>query len=317
MSGREIHQIALIGLGTIGMSMTTVHLRDPKSKVHLFDTRPDLEQHVLSQLPPILEETFPGTCVTSLISAGRIKIHKTLEEACRTATIVQEQGPENLAFKRGVWAEVERTAPPSAHFWSSTSGIPVSEQSADMQDKTRLLVVHPFNPPHIMPLIEIVPAPNTAAAEVEFVMAYFREVSPSHQPVVVNKEIPGFVGNRLAFAVLREACHLVQENVVSVQDLDKIMMASLGPRWAVNGLFESYNAGGGESGFGGFVNKLEDTIQAVWEDLGTLKVEGDKSGWKDKVVVQTAETYGQRTLEQTVSKQAKLRRVLAVQEDQL
>jgi 3-hydroxyacyl-CoA dehydrogenase len=307
------NQVTLIGLGTIGISMAALHLRDPNSTIHLFDVRSDIEQHILAHLPAFLESVCPGTSVESLISSGRIKIHTTIETACSEATIIQEQGPENVSFKKSLWAQVESIAPPYAHFWSSTSGIPTSEQTADMQDKSRLLVVHPFNPPHIMPLLEIVPSPNTNQDEVDFACNYFRQVSPRHCPVVIKKEICGFVGNRLAFAVLREACYLVEQKVVSVKDLDQIMMSSLGPRWALNGVFESYNSGGGVDGFRGFLNKLEATVQGVWNDLGVMSMTGDDSHWKEYVISQTEQTYGPSSLGQTREKEEKLREVQRIQ----
>ncbi|OBT62116.1 hypothetical protein VE03_08987 [Pseudogymnoascus sp. 23342-1-I1] len=304
------HQITLIGLGTIGISMAALHLRDPLCTLHLFDTRPDIEMHLLSQLPALLEGTAD---VQSLISSGRIRFYKSLDEACACASIVQEQGPENVDFKRSLWAQVEKSAPLSAHFWSSTSGIAASSQNVDMRDKTRLLVVHPFNPPHIMPLIEAVPSPVTAPAEVEFVLSYFARLSPRHRPVVIKKEASGIVGNRLAFALLREACHLVHTGVVSPKDLDSIMMASLGPRWALNGVFASYNAGGGEGGFGSFLGKLENTIQEVWDDLGTQNIKGEgATEWKDHVVSEVKATYGEPTQEQAQEIEAKMKKILQI-----
>ncbi|RLL98503.1 hypothetical protein CFD26_105956 [Aspergillus turcosus] len=313
MAANETHQVALIGLGTIGIAMAALHLRDPTSTIHIFDVRADIEQFIFAHLPGFLEPVSRGTSVASLISSGRIKIHTALETACSLATIVQEQGPENIAFKKPLWAQIEKVAPPTAHFWSSTSGIPASEQTAAMQNKSRLLVVHPFNPPHIMPLLEIVPSSSTSSSEVEFACRYFRQVSPRHCPVVIKKEVSGFVGNRLAFAVLREACYLVEQGVVSVKDLDQIMMSSLGPRWALGGVFESYHAGGGEDGFRGFLNKLEATVQEVWDDLGLISMTNDNQRWREYVTAQVEETYGQSSLGQTNGKKAKLREVLRIQ----
>ena len=315
MEPNKIRHIALIGLGTIGMSMAAVHLRDPHCVLDFFDVRPDLEQQVLAQMPSFLKAVAPNLSIETLLSPGRINIHPTLESAVASATIIQEQGPENAAFKKSLWAQIERFAPRDAHFWSSTSGIPASVQSADMEDKSRLLVVHPFNPPHIMPLLEIVPGPRTKSEEVDFVMDYFHTVSPRHRPVLIKKEVSGFVGNRIAFAVLREASYLVDQGVISVQDLDKLMMASLGPRWSVNGVFESYNAGGGEGGFGGFLNKLEGTISDVWSELGTLDIKESDAAWRDKLVTEVEATYSRPTPEENSAKAAKLQELLQLQDN--
>ena len=314
-------RIALIGLGTIGMSFTGLHLARDNTTVDVFDTRPDFEQYLFDTLPHFLvqpeQQSGESTAddvstrqgaVRSLIDAGRLHIHTSLETACASATIIQEQGPENLPFKQSLWAQVESIAPATAHFWTSTSGIPASMQQAQLQDKTRLLVVHPFNPPHIMPLLEIVPSPETAADRVDFVHGYFSVPGSKRRPVVIRKEIPGFVGNRLAFALLREACYLVKEDVVSVKDLDTILMASLGPRWAGNGVFESYQQGGGPGGIGELLEKLGGTVQHVWDGLGQVNLLDEEGAeWKEKVVKQTNEAYGTLTAPQLREKEERLK----------
>ncbi|KAL5003490.1 hypothetical protein BDV10DRAFT_155151 [Aspergillus recurvatus] len=315
MSTTASHRISLIGLGTIGMSMAALHLSRDNTIVDVFDTRPDFEEYLLRTLPTFLprpssEAESQRIEVASLISSGRLNIHSSLGTACASATIVQEQGPENLEFKQFMWKKVEAIAPASAHFWTSTSGISASAQQQLLDDKTRLLVVHPFNPPHIMPLLEIVPSPDTAPERVEFAREYFSIPGSRHRPVVVQKEIPGFVGNRLAFALLREACHLVQEDVVTAKDLDTILMASLGPRWAGNGIFESYQQGGGEGGIRAFWDKLGGTMQEVWNGLGQVSV----AEVKEKVVRQTDDAYGTLASEETRrEKEERLREFLKVQ----
>ncbi|KAL4876066.1 hypothetical protein BJY04DRAFT_231993 [Aspergillus karnatakaensis] len=309
MSATNPQRVTLIGLGLIGISFAALHLNRENTIVDVFDTRPDFEQYLIRTLPNFLASAnSEPDLVATLISSGRLNIHSSLETACASATIIQEQGPENIAFKRSIWRKVESIAPASAHLWTSTSGISASAQQQDMQDKTRLLVVHPFNPPHIMPLLEIVPAPGTSPDRVEFAREYFSMPGSRHRPVVIRKEIPGFVGNRLAFALLREACYLVQEDVVTVKDLDTILMASLGPRWAGNGVFESYQQGGGEGGIEAFLDKLGGTMQEVWDGLGQVNVTGEKEiGWKEKIIEQTDEAYGTLAPEQTWEKEERLR----------
>ncbi|KAL6232256.1 hypothetical protein BDW75DRAFT_23373 [Aspergillus navahoensis] len=315
MSTSAGHRISLIGLGTIGMSMAALHLSRDNTIVDVFDTRPDFEEYLLRTLPTFLigPSSDPDSQpieIASLISTGRLNIHSSLDTACASATIVQEQGPENLEFKQTIWKKVEAIAPASTHFWTSTSGISASAQHQLLHDKTRLLVVHPFNPPHIMPLLEIVPSPETAPERVEFAREYFSIPGCRHRPVVIQKEIPGFVGNRLAFALLREACHLVQEDVVTAKDLDTILMASLGPRWAGNGVFESYQQGGGGGGIRAFWDKLGGTMQEVWNGLGQVSV----AEVKEKVVRQTDDAYGTSTSEETRrEKEERLREFLKVQ----
>ncbi|EXF82545.1 3-hydroxyacyl-CoA dehydrogenase [Colletotrichum fioriniae PJ7] len=318
-------RVALVGLGAIGISFAALYLRHTKSTVRVFDTRPDLEQHLSTVLPGYIDSEDASLRTSRLRESGRLVICSTLKEACSGATIVQEQGPENPDFKRSVWPEIESSAPAGAHFWSSTSGIAASVQSRDMVDTSRLLVVHPFNPPHIMPLIEIVPSPATNPDEVEFAKKFFAELGSGHRPVVIRKEVPGFVGNRLAFSLLREACSLVDQGVVSTEDVDTIMEASLGPRWAVQGIFKSYNMGGGVAGIQAFLNNLSGTVQEVWDSSepvnfqknATNDLEGagksDGPTWDAKVVQQTVDAYGLPNPEQFQERDSALRKVLDVQ----
>ncbi|KAL5120869.1 hypothetical protein ACEQ8H_001055 [Pleosporales sp. CAS-2024a] len=205
----------------------------------------------------------------------------------QNAHIVQESGPENLEVKKTLWKQVEKHVPKDALLWSSTSGIPASEQAQDMQDKSRLLVVHPYNPPHIMPLLELVPSPQTCQDVIRRTQSFWRQ--RGRVPIHIKRETTGFVANRLAFALLREAIHLVHEGVVSVSEVDSMVESSMGPRWAVAGPFKSYHAGGGPAGLEGFFKNIGGTVQACWDDAGRVSL-GD--GWEEEVFRQAKETYG-------------------------
>lgn len=141
--------IALIGLGSIGISFAALYLKYSQATISVYDPRSDLNDHVRSILPVYLDTDDPRLSVDRLISENRLKICDTLEETCRDAAIVQEQGPENLSFKTSIWKQVIELVSPTTHLWSSTSGIPASRQVAELDDKSRLLVLHPFNPPHM------------------------------------------------------------------------------------------------------------------------------------------------------------------------
>ena len=158
-----------------------------------------------------------------------------------------------------------------------------------MLDKSRLVVVHPYNPPHVMPLLEVVPSPSTAQDVVDRTLAYWRGLGRT--PVVIKKECTGFVANRLAFALLREAVHLVKEGVVGAEEVDRIVETSMGPRWAVAGPFKSYTAGGGEGGLEAFFGNIGGTVQACWDasDVGRPNV---GEGWEQEIFRQTKEAYG-------------------------
>jgi len=162
-----------------------------------------------------------------------------------------------------------------------------------MQDPSRLVVVHPYNPPHIMPLLEVVPSPQTSQHVIDRTLEYWRALGRT--PVVIKKECTGFVANRLAFALFREACSLVSQGVVDVKDLDEIVQTSMGPRWTVAGPFKSYHAGGGAGGLSSFMEKIGGTVQECWEasDADVAKDDIKVGGtWQTDVCQQTDDAYG-------------------------
>jgi 3-hydroxyacyl-CoA dehydrogenase len=303
MAANECTNITIIGSGTIGLSFAALHLtKNSTCRVTVFDTRPDLREYVRSHLPGYLLDVDQEDCMSRLTFADK------LEDAATNATIVQEQGPEKQEFKISIWPQIERYAPAQALFWSSTSGIPASIQSQDMRDKTRLIVVHPFNPPHIMPLLEVVPSPQTNKNVVDRTLEYWRGLGRT--PVVVKKECTGFVANRLSFALYREACSLVANGVVDVEDLDDIVTASMGPRWAVAGPFKAYHAGGGEGGLTSFMEKIGGTVQQSWEasEKDVKEAEIVVGGpWQADVCRQADEAYG---VVDTTERDTKTKKVL-------
>jgi 3-hydroxyacyl-CoA dehydrogenase len=295
--------IALIGSGTIGLSFAALHLaKNPRSHVTIYDNRPDLKQYVDTNLAGYLVDSDESNPLQ------RLRLASTLEEAVEHADIVQEQGPESTAFKQSIWPQIEDHAPEHALFWSSTSGIPASEQSKNMKNTSRLTVVHPYNPPHIMPLLEVVPSPTTSQDVIDRTLEYWRGLG--RVPVLIKKECTGFVANRLAFAVLREACSLVASGVVGVEDLDAVVQASMGPRWTVAGPFKSYHSGGGEGGLTSFLGKIGETVQGCWDASDEdVKTGGVRVGaaWQEDVCRQTDEAYG---VVDTAERDRRTRRVL-------
>jgi len=318
MSHSEVFQITIIGAGTIGLSFAALHLlkhvSHPGLRLVIHDTRSGLEQYVLETLPVYIQCKLTKQEQTEALSylvavEDHIHMHEliisssNLQTAVAEADIVQEQGPENVSFKTLLWPKVEQHCPPNALLWSSTSGIPASIQSADMTDPSRLIVVHPYNPPHVMPLLEIIPSPITDPDVISRTMQFWEVKDMA--PIVLRKEPTGFVANRLAFALLREAIHLVREGVTTVKDIDDLMTSSMGPRWAVAGIFKSYHAGGGPSGLEGFFQNIGGTVQACWDDLGQVNV---GEGWEGDIFRQTKEAYG---IVDIKARDEKTRKVLA------
>ncbi len=329
------HHIALIGLGAIGISFLALHLAYTSATVSVYDPRPDLQDHLASILPLYLPSRDEGTTasgtdtgVSSFTSSGRLIFCTDLKDAVEKATIIQEQGPENLPFKQKTWSEVLRHVSSTCHLWSSTSGIPASQQlshldgTSDLSQKTitsarsRLLVVHPFNPPHLMPLLELVPSPSTDPSAVSFASEFFKTASPLHRPIPIKEETKGFVANRLSFILFREACNLVSQGVCTVSELDEIVRGSLGPRWAVGGPFQMYNFGGGSKGMEGFLNNIGGSIGEVWRDSevgGVYMEDGQEEGWREVVIQQTEKAYGVPGAEDVRRRDRALKEVVRLQ----
>jgi L-gulonate 3-dehydrogenase len=176
---------------------------------------------------------------------ARVKSVATLEEALDGAVYVQESGPERLEAKRALFEELDALTPASVMLASSTSGLPASAFTKELRGRARCLVAHPVNPPYLIPLVELCPAPWTSGETVERARALMKRVG--QVPVMVQREPAGFVLNRLQIALVAEAFRLVADGVMTPEDVDATVKDGLGPRWSFMGPFETIdlNAPGG------------------------------------------------------------------------
>ncbi len=251
--------IAVVGAGTIGLSWAAL-FASYGHDVRISDPREDLADVVTAGLAE-LADVLPGDW------AQRVTVVSSLEEAVTGADVVQENGPERRKLKRDLFVRIEESCPPGALLLSSTSGIMPSEMSADMVDPGRVVVGHPFNPPHVVPLVEVVPGPRTPVETVGAAVAFYASLGKA--PVVLHKEIGGFVANRLQSAIFQEAVHLVLSGVVTAEELDRVVTESVGVRWATAGPFESYHLGGGPGGIRHLLEHLGPGMVRRWADLGS------------------------------------------------
>jgi L-gulonate 3-dehydrogenase len=231
-------QVAVIGAGLIGRAWSIVFAR-AGFDVALWDPFPKQTQAALGfiaeRLPELQEARLlaePPTLV-----AARIRPVTTLADAVRDAEHVQENGPERVDAKLSLFAELDRAARPDAVVASSTSGIPASAFTEALAGRARCLVAHPVNPPYLIPLVELCPAPWTDAA----VVARTRDLMTraGQVPATVNREMDGFALNRLQGALLAEAFRLVADDVISPADLDALVKHGLGLRWSFMGPLET------------------------------------------------------------------------------
>ncbi|WP_412850745.1 3-hydroxyacyl-CoA dehydrogenase NAD-binding domain-containing protein [Chryseobacterium sp. PMSZPI] len=254
-------KITVIGGGLIGASWASLFLAQGM-KVVISDPKPDIQDYFNGKLDGNIADLKKLGYTIDSDYKNHLSYVADTATAVQGADYVQENGPENPAFKQDLWQLIEANAPEHCLFLSSSSGITISQQGTKMKNSSRLLIGHPFNPPHLIPLVEILAKDNPAG--VDAAMDFYHSLGKV--PVLLHKETPGFVANRLQAAIFRECVSLVTDGVVNVKELDDIMTASLGIRWAVGGPFVSFHLGGGDGGFPFFLHHLGPGMELIWKD---------------------------------------------------
>ncbi|MFT4101606.1 MAG: 3-hydroxyacyl-CoA dehydrogenase NAD-binding domain-containing protein [Burkholderiaceae bacterium] len=252
--------VCVIGAGVIGASWAALFLAHGL-RVVVNDPQPDIEASVKDYLA----KAAPTLAALGLPHEGleaRLSFEPDLERAVANVDVVQENGPERTEWKQQLWARIESAVAPHALLLSSSSARPATLQAKLMRDPSRLLIGHPFNPPHLIPLVEIVAGEKTSPEAVRDAAAFYTALGKVAR--VLRKEVPGFVANRLQGVIFRECCYLVKEGVVTIDELDDIVTNSLGLRWAVNGPFSSFYMGGGPTGFVGYFKQFGPGMRKSW-----------------------------------------------------
>jgi 3-hydroxyacyl-CoA dehydrogenase len=232
-------RIAVVGCGVVGSSWSLVFARAGLDVAVYDQSAASVEAtlaFVKAALGDLAKESLAGSDSPEQILA-RLKPTTRLEEALEGADHVQESAPERVEVKRELYKKLDAIAAPTAVLASSTSGLPASSFTEHLQHRARCLVVHPINPPHLIPLVELVPAPWTDPAITQRAAALMTQVGQS--PINLSREINGFVVNRLQSALLGEAFRLIQDGICNVADVDKAIADGLGLRWFFMGPFET------------------------------------------------------------------------------
>lgn len=238
--------IAIIGAGSIGLAWSIVFAR-AKFPVQLYDPSADQLGRAKAAIGERLSRLQNYGLLDEAPDAllARITLRDSEQSAVANTSHVQENAPEDLGLKKQLMARLDRLADPAAAIASSTSTIPASQWASELPGRARCLNVHPGNPPYLLPVVELIPAPFTASHVTEAVRDLMTLVG--QKPILVAKEVEGFVFNRIQGAVLREAYCLVRDGVASVEDIDTVMREGLGLRWSFMGPFETVdlNTNGG------------------------------------------------------------------------
>ncbi|MBM7043980.1 MULTISPECIES: 3-hydroxyacyl-CoA dehydrogenase NAD-binding domain-containing protein [Rhizobium] len=263
---RPISQVTIIGTGVIGASWAALFLAKGLDVVAT-DIAPDAEaslRHFVYAAWPALERLG----ITAGASPLRLVFTPDLAEAVKGADLVQENGPERIDFKKKLYGQLDELLPPDVIIASSSSGLTMSEiQSGCPSHPERCVIAHPFNPPHLIPLVEIVGGAKTSEETIRRASEFYTALGK--QTVRLHKEVPGHVANRLQAALAREVYHLVNEGVVSVADVDTALCWGPGLRWGIMGQVLLNHLGGGQGGMEHFLEQFTGPMTAWWKVLGS------------------------------------------------
>lgn len=261
----SIRRVAIVGAGTIGASWAALFLAHGLEVV-VSDPASDAEAQTRARVAaawPVLKELGR---VAEGASSDALHFEPDLTAALADVDFVQENAPEREDFKIDLFARIDAILPPHVIVASSSSGLIMSRLQSRCQHPERFVIGHPFNPPHLIPLVEVVGGDKTSADTIDRSIAFYQAMGK--YPIRLNKEVPGHIANRLQAAVWREAIHLAAENVASVADIDAAVSQGPGLRWALFGPHMTFNLGGGEGGLTQFMHHLLGPVQTWWDDLG-------------------------------------------------
>lgn len=265
---------AVIGAGVIGASWAALFLASGRD-VAVYDPSPEGERSVRDYI----DQAWPTLLELGLAVEGRrgaLSFHATAAEAVKDADFVQESVPERIAVKHALYAQIEPALKPGAIVASSASGLTLTEMQGGWKAPENFVLGHPFNPPHLIPLVEVMGNDRTRPAAADEADEFYKLVGKV--TIRVNREVPGHVANRLQAALWREAIHLVKTGVASVEDVDTAVWAGPGLRWAAMGPTMLFHLGAGEGGLAAFCERYTDSFNRWWDDLGVLHLEPGLAG---------------------------------------
>ncbi|MBR0667853.1 3-hydroxyacyl-CoA dehydrogenase [Roseomonas hellenica] len=300
-----VKRVAVIGAGIIGASWAAWFL-SRGLEVVASDPSPDapdlIRRMVAGAWPGLLQlGAVPGA------NPEGWRFEPDPAKAAAGADFVQESAPERLEIKQTLLARIDAALPPDVVIASSTSGLLASRLSEACRHPERVVIGHPFNPPHLIPLVEVVGGAKASPEAVAAAMAFYRAIGK--HPIEIRKEVPGHLANRLQAALWREAIHLVAEGVASVADVDAAISEGPGLRWALMGPHLTFHLAGGEGGMEHFLHHLLPAMESWWQDLGDPKVDAALSARLVEGVAD--EAGGQSTRDLATARDAALLRLLA------
>ena len=262
----QIQNVAIVGTGVIGASWAALYLARGFNVVAT-DPAPNAE----ANLRKYIDAAWKDLTVIGLspnASRERLRFILDMKQALADADLVQENGPERKDFKIKLFADMDAATPPGSIIASSSSGLTMSVMQSACKHPERCVIGHPFNPPHVVPLVEVVAGERTSAQTVQRAISFYASIGK--KPIHVRKEVVGHVANRLQAALYREIVHLIEQGVLDVADSDAAVCWGPGLRWGVMGPNLLFHLGGGQGGVQHFMEHLSGPVATWWKDLGTL-----------------------------------------------
>ncbi|MFF8898033.1 3-hydroxyacyl-CoA dehydrogenase NAD-binding domain-containing protein [Streptomyces lydicus] len=291
-SPEDVRRVACIGAGVIGGGWAA-HFLARGYDVTAWDPAPDAEdrlRRLVAAAWPALEQIG----LAEGASQDRLTVAPTLAAAVADADFVQESAPEKLELKRSLLAELAVAAPPGVVIASSTSGYPMTDMQTAADDSAagagRLVVGHPFNPPYLIPLVEVVGGERTDREAVEWAARFYDVAGKS--VITMDRELPGFIANRLQEALWREALHMVANGEASVEDIDASITEGPGLRWAFMGPCLTFALAGGEGGMAHMLDHFGPSLKSPWTRLEAPELD---RALRDAMVDGCAAAAGERT----------------------
>ena len=267
----DVGDIALLGTGTIGASWATYFLARGFS-ITAWDPAPDAD----GRLRTFIDAAWPTMERLGLgpgADPARVRMVDEPADAVEGAVFVQENAPEDQALKRDLYRRIDPALGSHTVVASSSSGLLISALQEGLRNGARFVVGHPFNPPHLIPLVEVVGGRSTDPAALEWALAFYN--AHGKRAIRVEREVPGHIANRLQAALLREAFHLLLSGAANAADIDAAIVHGPGLRWAFMGPFLTMHLAGGEGGTRGALGHFGPALETWWADLGTPRLDAD------------------------------------------
>ncbi|MGA3239719.1 MAG: 3-hydroxyacyl-CoA dehydrogenase NAD-binding domain-containing protein [Bryobacteraceae bacterium] len=290
-SSKPIHRIAIVGTGVIGAGWAAYYLARGFDVVAT-DPAPNAEANLRAYVKDAWD-LLSATGLSAGASLDRLSFASSMKEALANADFVQENGPERPDFKIKLFADMDDATPPESIIASSSSGLTMDVIQSGCKRPERCVIGHPFNPPHVIPLVEVVGGAKTSEDTIQRAMAFYASIGK--KAIRLYKALPGHVANRFQAALYKEVLYLVEQGVLSVEDADTAISYGPGLRWGVMGPSLQWHLGGGPGGIHHYMEHLMPPLTGL---IGTLSAPNVTEGLRQSVVDGVIREAGNRSVEQ-------------------